>query len=89
MMLNLIPITTTVSLLHDVASCGQIVDSPVGTPLGDAEIGRDVPQTYFRVTGNTQKHPAVIAEKGPTGHGPTLPEIFQKTIASEWPSGVF
>jgi hypothetical protein len=42
-MFDLIAIATTVSLLHDVAGLGQIVDDSLGAALGHTEIGCDVP----------------------------------------------
>lgn len=77
MALHLIAIAATFSLLEDVTGVGQIVDDGVGVPFGDAEIGRDVAQTYFRIVGDREQNSTVVGEKAPVTHQAKIPELIE------------
>jgi len=75
MVLYLVAIAATLSLLDDVPGFGEIGDDGERVSLGDAEVGRDVAQAYFRVVGDAEQSPTVIGEEAPVGHLCNLPEI--------------
>jgi hypothetical protein len=68
LVLDLITIATTLSLLDDVTSVGQIGDDGVGVSLRYAKVGRDVTQAYFRIVGDAQQSPTVVGEEAPVSH---------------------
>jgi hypothetical protein len=75
--LHLIAIATTFSLLDDVAGVCQIVDDGVGVPFGDAEIGRNVAQTYFRIVSDREQNSTVVGEKAPVTHQAKITEFME------------
>lgn len=66
--LDVVSIAATVSLLYDVARCGQVHDDPVGGPLGDIKGGGKIAQTGVRVVGDKQHRPSVVGEEAPVAH---------------------
>lgn len=78
--LNLIAIATSVSLLHDVAGFGQIVDNSVGTPFGEVETGRDIAQAHLRIASDAEECPTMVAEESPSGHGGIIPAISRNIL---------
>jgi len=78
----LIAVATPISLFHDVAGLGQIVDNAVGTALGEAKTDRDIAQANLRVVSDAEECPTVVAEERPCGHSKILTGYCQKGIAS-------
>jgi len=66
--LHLIAIAATLSFFEDVTGVREIVDDGVGVPLGDAELGRDVAQTYLRIVSDGEQSSSVVGEKTPVPH---------------------
>ena len=73
----MIAIAATFSLLEDVTGVGQIVDNGVGVPFGDAQIGRDVAQTYFRIVSDREQSSTVVGEKAPVTHQAKITEFLE------------
>lgn len=68
MALHLIAVSTTLSLLEDVAGFGEIRDDCVRVSLGDAEVGCDIAETYFRIVGDAEQSSTMAREEAPVGH---------------------
>ena len=80
MALHLVAVSTTLSLLEDVAGFGEIGDDGVRVSLGDAEVGRDVAEANFRIVGDAEQRSAVVGEEAPVGHGANVPEITRNRL---------
>ena len=66
--LDLVAVAAAVSLGDHVTSFGQVGDDAVGAALGDAQAGRDVPQSCARVAGDVQQDPGVVGQEAPLRH---------------------
>ena len=60
---NLVAITATVSGLDDISGIAQFLDDAVGTPLGDVETVRNVPESHVRVICDTREDTTTDRQK--------------------------
>ena len=63
-----VTVPSPVLFLYHVTGVGEIGHDPVGSALGDAEGGRQVPETGPRIVGDEQHRPRVVCQKAPLGH---------------------
>ena len=61
--LDLVPVAATVPLRDHVAGVGQVGNDAVGAALGDAQAGRDVPQSCARVVAMCSRTRAWLVRK--------------------------
>ena len=67
-LVDLVVVTSTVTLPGEVAGPLELADDAMGRPLGYPDARGDVPQAHVRVAGHAQEHVGVIGQKPPTGH---------------------
>ena len=80
MALHLIAVSTTLSLLEDVAGFGEIRDDCVRVSLGNAEVDCDIAEAYFRIASDAQQSSTMVREEAPVGHRANVPEITRNRL---------
>ena len=73
-----IVVAASAPLSTDVAGLFEIGDDHLHRTLGDPNRRRDIAQPHVNVTGDDEKHPPVVRQKGPLlSHMRTLPREIQ------------
>ena len=66
--LDLVPVATTVALFEHVPSLGEIGDHTERGALGDVERRRDLAETNTGIARDAQQHPRMVGEEVPRWH---------------------